>query len=392
VECLCFIAHAIYRNDVANSWDTGLPRTLGSEPEISREDEVGDQLNLNSDVVDLTAALVDIPSESQDERRLADAVEAALRKCDHLKVDRVGNTVVARTGIGGARVLIGGHLDTVPSAGNLPHTRSGGFIHGLGSCDMKGGVAVSLKLAHALDQPVRDITYVFYECEEIAAELNGLRRLAAERPELLEADFAVLMEPSNAGVEAGCQGTLRGVVRATGRRAHSARAWMGDNAVHNATEILTRLVGYAPRRVTIDGLEYREGLNAVGVSGGIAGNVIPDECDVTVNYRFAPNRTVAEAKQHVLEVFSGYEVTFVDEAPGALPGLQLQAASDFVAAVGSEPRPKYGWTDVARFAELGIPAVNYGPGDPALAHAPDERVSEQDIRSCEASMRHWLAG
>lgn len=257
---------------------------------------------------------------------------------------------------------------------------------------MKGGVAVSLKLARALRHPVRDVTYVYYECEEIAAEYNGLLRLANERPDLLDADFAVLMEPSNAGVEAGCQGTLRGVVRTTGRRAHSARAWMGDNAVHSASEILLRLVDYEPRRVTIDGLEYCEGLNAVGISGGIAGNVIPDECEVTVNYRFAPNLDVARAKEHFVDVFAGYQVTFVDEAPGAMPGLHLQAAGDFLAAVGSEPQPKFGWTDVARFAELGIPAVNYGPGDPSLAHAPDERISEEEIRSCETKLRCWLGG
>lgn len=389
MKWLCIVAHSIYRSDVAISSNTGLTPTSGNPSDTA----LGDPLDLSRDVVDLAAALVDIPSESQEERRIADSVEAALVACDHLQVDRVGNNVVARTNVGAdTRVLIGGHLDTVPSAGNLPHTRSGGFLHGLGSCDMKGGVAVSLKLARALRHPVRDVTYVYYECEEIAAEHNGLRRLASERPELLAADFAVLMEPSNAGVEAGCQGTLRGVVRTTGRRAHSARAWMGDNAVHSATEILLRLVDYEPRRVTIDGLEYREGLNAVGISGGIAGNVIPDECEVTVNYRFAPNLTVAQAKQHFLEVFPGYEVAFVDEAPGALPGLHLRAADDFVAAVGSEPRPKFGWTDVARFAELGIPAVNYGPGDPALAHAPDERVSEQEIRSCEMTLLRWLDG
>lgn len=350
-------------------------------------------LDLSRDVVTLTGDLVDIPSESRHEAQLADAVQVALERVPHLTVQRTGNTVVACTDLGRAeRVLIGGHLDTVPSAGNLPHRRSNGYVHGLGACDMKGGVAVALRLAAHVVAPVRDVTYVFYDCEEIEAEFNGLQRLAEQHPDWLVADFAILMEPSAAGIEAGCQGTLRARVRARGKRAHSARSWLGDNAVHRAGEVLDRLRGYEPRRVVVSGLEYREGLSAVGIEGGVAGNVIPDECVVTVNYRFAPSRGTAEAEQHVREVFAGFEVNVVDLAPGALPGLDLPAAQAFVAAVGAEPRPKFGWTDVARFAGLGIAAVNYGPGDPALAHAVDERVPEADLRSCEDVMLRWLDG
>lgn len=353
----------------------------------------GPRLDLSRDVVALTCDLVDIPSESRHEAELADAVEQALRDHAHLSVHRDGDTVVARTGLGRTeRILIGGHLDTVPSAGNLPHRRDGGDVFGLGSCDMKGGVAVALRLAAGVPDPVRDVTYVFYECEEIEAEFNGLERLARAHPEWLEADFAILMEPTSAGIEAGCQGTLRAQVRTTGKRAHSARAWLGDNAVHSAAAILQRLITYDPRRVPVAGLEYREGLSAVGISGGVAGNVIPDECVVTVNYRFAPTRSPAEAEQHVRDVFAGFDVRVVDVAPGALPGLELPAAQRFVAAVGAQPRPKFGWTDVARFAALGIPAVNYGPGDPALAHAVDERVPETDLVSCEQVMQAWLRG
>ena len=338
-------------------------------------------LDLSADVLTLTAALIDIPSESHDEARLADLVEGALRGQVHLTVERLGHTVVARTSLGRAeRVLIGGHLDTVPSAGNLPHRVEGDLLFGLGACDMKGGVAVALKLAHGMTEPTRDVTYVFYEGEEVASEFNGLQHLADQRPELLEADLAILMEPSDAGIEAGCQGTIRVDVRIPGVRSHSARSWMGVNAVHDAAEVLGRLHDYVPARPVVDGLEYREG------------NVIPDECTVTVNYRFAPDKTVIEAIEHVREVFDGYEVKVVDEAPAARPGLDRPAARDFVAAVGSTPRPKFGWTDVARFAALGVPALNFGPGDPSLAHAANEQVPIAQLRSCLAQLERWLTG
>lgn len=350
-------------------------------------------MDLTTGVADLAAALVDIPSQSHHEGPLADAVEAALAGCAHLTVTRHGNTVVARTLLGRSeRVLIGGHLDTVPEHGNLPHHVEAGMLFGLGACDMKGGVAVALSLAASERAPVRDVTYVFYECEEVASEFNGLQALADSHPELLEADLAILMEPSNAGIEAGCQGTVRVEVATTGRRAHSARSWLGDNAIHAASGVLDRLADYRPRRPVIDGLEYREGLSAVGIRGGVAGNVIPDECVVTVNYRFAPDRSVDEALAHVAEVFDGFAMTVVDQAPGALPGLDRPAAADFVSAVGEVPRPKFGWTDVARFSALGVPAINFGPGDPALAHTRDEHVPVEQLDSCLARMRAWLRG
>ncbi len=348
-------------------------------------------LDLSTGAVDLTVALVDIPSESRHEGPLADAVESALRGVAWLEVIRAGNTVVARTHLGRAeRVLIGGHLDTVPAHGNLPHRIDGDLLYGLGSCDMKGGVAVALTLAASVAEPVRDVTYVLYECEEVEASSNGLQHLADQRPDLLAADLAILMEPSDGGIEAGCQGTVRVTVAVAGSRAHSARSWLGVNAIHGAAEVLDRLRAYEPRRPHIDGLEYREGLNAVGITGGVAGNVIPDECLVTVNYRFAPDRTLDEAIAHVREVFDGFEVTVTDAAPGALPGLASGAAADFVAAVGEVPRPKFGWTDVARFSGIGVPALNFGPGDPAFAHTRDEHVSMAQIASCEARLRTWL--
>jgi succinyl-diaminopimelate desuccinylase len=350
-------------------------------------------LDLTTDVVTLTERLIDIESVSRNEQEIADAVETALAAYDHLTVVRRGNTVVARTDLGrDERVVLAGHLDTVPVNDNLPARREGGLLHGLGSCDMKGGDAVILRLAATVPEPDRDVTFILYEAEEIEARHNGLNLLSQSDPELMRGDFAVLMEPSNAGVEAGCQGTLRVDVRTTGERAHSARSWRGANAIHRAGEVLRRLEQYDARRPVIDGLEYHEGLNAVFIRGGVAGNVLPDECVVEVNHRFAPDRSEAEAEAFVREFFEGYDVTLTDSAPGALPGLDRPAAKAFVAAVGGEVGPKFGWTDVARFTTLGIPAVNYGPGDPTLAHKQEEHVPVEQIERCEQQLRSWLTG
>ncbi len=350
-------------------------------------------LDLTLDPVTLTERLVDIESVSGEEEGIADAVEAALAALAHLRVVRHGNTVVARTGLGRAdRVVVAGHLDTVPVNDNLPSRRDAHAVHGLGSCDMKGGVAVALHLAASVPGSVRDVTYVFYDCEEVEAERNGLGRLAARHPDLLSADFAILMEPSDGVVEAGCQGTLRVDVTTRGVRAHSARSWTGHNAIHAAAPVLQRLAGYTARRPVIDGLEYHEGLNAVGIAGGVAGNVLPDLCTVAVNHRFAPDRTEAQALAFVRDFFDGFEVTLRDSAPGALPGLSVPAAAAFVAAVGGTVNPKFGWTDVARFSAVGVPAVNFGPGDPHLAHRQDEHVPVAQVESVARRLRTWLTG
>ncbi|MEV7181534.1 succinyl-diaminopimelate desuccinylase [Kitasatospora sp. NPDC093679] len=350
-------------------------------------------LDLSLDGGALTAQLVDFPSVSGDEQALADAVENALRALPHLTVDRHGNNVVARTNLGRAeRVLLAGHLDTVPIADNLPSRVEGDLLYGCGTSDMKSGVAVQLRLAATLTEPNHDLTFVFYDCEEVEATRNGLGHLAKEHPDWLAADFAVLMEPSGAVVEGGCQGTLRAEIVLTGTRAHSARSWLGDNAIHKAVEVLRRLAEYEPRRVLIDGLEYREGLNATRIDGGVAGNVIPDECTVQVNFRYAPDRSEQQAADHVREVFAGHELRVTDTAPGALPGLDRPAARAFLAAVGGEARAKFGWTDVARFSALGVPAVNYGPGDPNLAHKRDEHCSLSAIAEVERRLAAWLTG
>jgi succinyl-diaminopimelate desuccinylase len=256
---------------------------------------------------------------------------------------------------------------------------------------MKSGVAVQLRLAGQLAEPSRDVTYVFYDGEEVEAERNGLLRLSRDAPELLEGDLAVLLEPTGGLIEGGCQGTMRAEVTARGVRAHSARWWRGRNAIHGAGAILDVLRSYLPREPEVDGLTYHEGLNAVRIAGGVAGNVIPDECVVTVNYRFAPDRTAEQAAEHVRAVFGGFDVKVTDVAPPARPGLTDPAAAALLTAVGGTPRAKMGWTDVARFAILGLPAVNYGPGDPEVAHSVGEHVPLAQIAECEAKLSAWLA-
>lgn len=361
-------------------------------------------LDLNADVVGLTRALCDVPSVSGQETALADLVEAALRGLPHLEVLRDGDAVVARTDLGRSeRVVVAGHLDTVPVADNLPTRLAGegatAELWGRGTVDMKGGVAVQLACAATVTEPVRDVTWVFYDHEEVASELNGLGRLVRHHPGWLRADMAVLCEPTSGAIEGGCNGTLRVEVTIPGRAAHSARAWRGVNAVHAAAPLLTALGAYAPREVEVDGLLYRESLGAVLIHGGVATNVVPDRCVVTLNYRFAPDRSPDEAVAHVRALVDGLgvpgaEVAVTDLAPGARPGLDHPAAAAFAATVqrltGRPPAAKVGWTDVARFAELGVPAVNFGPGDPSLAHADDERCPVADLTTCLDALRTWL--
>jgi succinyl-diaminopimelate desuccinylase len=359
---------------------------------------VDHDLDLHAEGPELTAALVDISSVSGEEGPLADAIERALRPLPHLQVTRHGNTLVARTGLGNPggrdkeRVVLAGHIDTVPHAGNFPSQWDSERLRltGVGTSDMKAGVAVQLRLAARLPEPNRDVTYVFYECEEVDAARNGLYLLSRDAPELLVADFAVLLEPSGGAVEGGCQGTLRAAITASGARAHTARSWMGKNAIHEAAAILDVLRAWQPRKPVVDGLEYHEGLNAVAISGGVAGNVVPDECVVTVNYRFAPDRSEHEAQDYIRDLFTAWEVEILDSAPGARPGLTSGPAADFARAVGGQPRAKLGWTDVARFAELGIPAVNYGPGISEIAHTQGEYVETTKIIEAEHSLTAWL--
>jgi len=357
-------------------------------------------LDLSRPATELTAALVDCESVSGDEARLADAVEAALRRYPNLSVQRLGNVVLARTELClPRRVALAGHLDTVPIADNLPSRIADGRLYGCGTSDMKAGVALQLRAAHLVGTgeltPVTDLTWIFYDCEEIEAARNGLNLLSQTRPELLQADLAIVLEPTNGLVEGGCQGTMRAQVTLAGRRSHAARSWLGVNAIHLAAPVLQRLADYPAREVEVDGLTYREGLNAVGITGGVAGNVVPDECTVMVNYRFAPDRTEAQAEAHLREVFDGFELRVTDSAPSARPGLDQPLAKQAVAALagalpGGEVLAKLGWTDVARFAALGVPALNYGPGDPNLAHKVDESVELAVIERSERALLTFL--
>lgn len=359
------------------------------------------ELDLHADPIDLTAALVDIESVSTNESVIADAVEAALRaQTSGFEIVRNGNAVLARTDRGlKSRVMLAGHLDTVPIADNVPSRRerdhaNGDVIHGCGTVDMKSGDAVFLHLAATVAEPAHDLTLVFYDCEEIEATKNGLGRIEREMPEWLRADVAILGEPTGGFIEAGCQGTIRVKLSAKGTRAHSARSWLGDNAIHKFGAVLGRLAAYEARQVDIDGCEYREGLQAVNISGGVAGNVVPDAAEMLVNFRFAPDRSVDQAVEHVREVVDGLDVDFevTDASAGALPGLSAPAAGALIEAAGGQFRAKYGWTDVARFSALGIPAVNYGPGDPNLAHKRDEHVPTAQITDVARVLRGYLLG
>ncbi|MFF1611095.1 succinyl-diaminopimelate desuccinylase [Amycolatopsis sp. NPDC058278] len=353
-------------------------------------------LDLHADPVDLTAALVDIFSVSGAEAEIATAVQDALQaQAPHLEVVRNGDAVLARTHLGrSSRIVLAGHLDTVPENGNLPSRREGTgdeeILHGLGTVDMKGGDAVFLHLAATLPSPKHDVTFVFYDNEEVEAVKNGLGRIERELPEWLAGDLAIVGEPSNGVIEAGCQGTMRVELRLSGKRAHTARAWMGENAIHALAEPLRRLAEYPPRIVDIDGLTYREGLQATAISGGVAGNVVPDAAVLTVNHRFAPDRDAAAAERHLREVFDGFELSVVDLSPGALPGLSAPAAAELVAAAGGRAAAKLGWTDVARFAARGMPAVNFGPGNPTLAHTKQENVRTAEIRQVTEVLRKFL--
>jgi succinyl-diaminopimelate desuccinylase len=354
-------------------------------------------LELHADPVEITAALVDIFSVSGEEAAIATMVQAALEKdAPHLEIIRDGDAVLARTNLGRAsRVILAGHLDTVPLNKNLPVRREGSgedeVLHGLGTVDMKGGDAVFLHLAATLTEPRHDLTFIFYDNEEVEATRNGLGRIERELPDWLKGDLAIVGEPSNADIEAGCQGTMRIELSVSGKRAHTARGWMGDNAIHKLGDALRRLEAYEPRIVDIDGLTYREGLQATKITGGVAGNVVPDAAVLTINHRFAPDRSGEEAEKHLREVFDGYELSVVDLSPGALPGLSAPAAAELVEAAGGKAVAKLGWTDVARFSALGMAAVNFGPGDPTLAHTQQEHVAAREIRQVTKVLRDFLS-
>jgi len=338
-----------------------------------------------TDLLALTAQLVDLPSVSRDEGRITDWLAAELEGAPWLQVTRVGDNLVARTDLGRRyRVILAGHTDTVPANGNERAEIRGDILHGLGSSDMKSGLAVMLEAARSFAEPAVDVTYVFYAREEIAAAESGLGELFAQRPDLLVGDVALLGEPTDGVIEAGCQGTMRLRLTLAGERAHTARPWMGRNAIHRLGTLLDRLAGYDERRPVLVGCEYREALQAVMVQGGVAANVVPDHVELVLNHRFAPDRSPAEAEAHVREVVGavlaeGDTLEVVDVADGAAPALDHPVLAALVGRNALEVRAKLGWTDVARFAAHGVPAANFGPGDATIAHMAHEQVTREQL-------------
>ena len=349
-------------------------------------------LDVSVGPVELALEMIRIDSVSGNEQHLADRVEATLAQAAHLECVRHGNTVAARTNLGrDTRVIVAGHLDTVPLTGAPEPGIAHGVLSGRGSVDMKAGLASQLIHAVTLEAPAVDVTWMFYDQEEVEASRNGLGHFATAHPDWMSADAAVLGEPSQGGVEGGCNGTMRIEIHTHGVAAHSARPWRGDNAIHHLAPVLATLAGFEPETRVVEGLAYRESLNAVGVSGGVAGNVIPDHAVLTVNFRFAPDRSEQDAEGYLREVFAGEEIVVVDSSPGARPGLDVPIMQALVEATGREVGPKYGWTDVARFSALGIPAVNFGPGDGGLAHSDSESVEVSEIEHCHRVLGAWLA-
>jgi succinyl-diaminopimelate desuccinylase len=349
-----------------------------------------------TDLLALTADLVAMPSESRDEGPITDWFEAELRAVAGLDVTRVGDNVVARTDLGRAtRLVLAGHTDTVPAHGNAEPRITGDTLWGLGSTDMKGGLAIMLDMARTVTAPVVDVTYVFYAREEIGAAESGLEEVFVARPDLMVGDVALLGEPTTAVIEAGCQGTMRLVVTLNGARAHTARAWMGRNAIHRLGEVLGRVADAEWRRPVIDGCEYREALQAVGIEGGVANNVVPDRATVTLNHRFAPDRTPDEAEAVVRAIVDpaleqGDLVERVDSAPAAAPGLDHPLLAALIERNGLEVRAKLGWTDVARFSSRGIPAANFGPGEATIAHTAEERLDREPLERTAVALRDLL--
>ena len=348
------------------------------------------------DLLALTAELVDVRSESFAEGPLVDRLEQELSSLGHLEVTRVGDNLVARTMLGRPlRLLVAGHTDTVPADGNERARIEGDVLSGVGSADMKGGLAVALHLARTVPEPAVDVTYVFYAREEVAAHHNGLAELLRERPDLLVGDCALLGEPTDGTIEAGCQGALRLEVRLAGARAHTARPWMGRNAIHRLGPVLAALAEYESRTPTIDGCTYREAVQAVGVEGGVSGNVVPDRAVLRVHHRFAPDRTASEAEAWFRSFLAphledGDQIDVQDVSAACPPSLGHPLLSALIERHGLEVRAKLGWTDVARFAELGVPAANFGPGDATLAHTRDEHLERAPLERVLATMQDLL--
>jgi succinyl-diaminopimelate desuccinylase len=349
-----------------------------------------------TDLFKLTHELVCIPSESFQEKEIVDFVAQKLSEAPWLDVTRIGDNIVAKTGdTKGMRLLLGGHTDTVPAQGNDQIRLSEDSIWGIGSADMKGGIAIMLSLALNVPDSAVDMTYVFYAREEVAHKHNGLLEIEANQPELLIADLAILGEPTSGNIEAGCQGTMRFTLELKGERAHTARPWMGRNAIHRLSGVLTAIEDYESRNPVIEGCQYREALQVVKVEGGIAGNVVPDSTTLTINHRVAPDRSLDIAEKEIRDLLEPFmepadELKVVDAAPPAKPGLSNPILASMIESHQLNVQAKLGWTDVAFFDQKGIPAANFGPGDATLAHTSNEQVERSSIDQCYLALKQII--
>ncbi len=372
--------------------------------------------NRTDELLKLTHELIEIPSVSRNETAIADFVQAKLQIIEGLSTERVGDNLVARTERGlNKRLILGGHLDTVPHAPEFLPELKDGVASGPGAIDMKGGLAVMLALANETEKEIAstsemDISFVFYVAEEIDIQYSGLRQLERERPDLLEADAAILLEPTGGIIEAGCQGTMKVLLRLKGKRSHTARAWKGVNAVHRLAPVLSAISNYEPRRPVIDGCEFIEALQVVSINGGVAGNVVPDLAEMVINVRFAPDKDSKTALNELAELISKASgeleivdadmeskkdeveadtLQIVDVAEPAMPSLDNLLLNDFVSQA-KEVRAKLGWTDVAYFYQKGIGALNFGPGNPELSHTSNEKVSREELFGAYSALRNFI--
>jgi succinyl-diaminopimelate desuccinylase len=349
-----------------------------------------------TDLLAKTAAFVNIASVSFEEKEFVDWLQADLEPLPWLTVDRIGDNLIARTDLGRPeRLILAGHTDTVPVHDNAVARIDGDTLFGLGSADMKGGLAVFHEIAHMVNEPVMDLTFVFYAREEVAQAHSGLGELIDTAPHLLQADCAILGEPTDGHIEAGCQGALRFKITLLGARAHTARPWMGRNAIHRTGPLLSHLAGYEARRPVLDDCEFIESVQTVGIDGGHAGNVVPDRVSVTVHHRYAPDRSPDQAEGWFRSFISEFveaddQVEVIDRTSACPPSLTHPLLARL--AAGRPKSAKLGWTDVARFAELGIPATNFGSGDPLVAHTQHEHLHRESIERTFSGIHDLVTG
>jgi succinyl-diaminopimelate desuccinylase len=339
-------------------------------------------------LADRTLALVDIPSPSHDEDMLYDYVRGVV----HLpRVHDDGESLLYAKRDGKPLVLLAGHTDTVPAQDNLPGRIKDGAVHGLGSTDMKGGLAVMIELAHwaAHAELDYDLGLLFFPREEVGPEENPLPALFEATPVVDKAALVICLEPTDNTLQLGCLGNLVARVVFEGRAAHSARPWLGINAVQLALEGLQGVFALAPFDVDVDGLVFREVLSVTQINGGIATNVIPARCEAILNFRYAPTRTMAEAEARVRELV-GHELEIVQHSPPAHVALRSPLVERLRDAGGFEVQPKQAWTNVADFAARGLDAVNLGPGATRYAHATDEQVSITELARTYEALQRFL--